>query len=80
MEIDLEQEFQILMRAVVKQIDDKEQRGELTTDEAVRLSDMIRERMQPPERKPARAWNSSGCYDVLNTDYTWDDGWSPSTC
>jgi hypothetical protein len=76
-EINLEQEFQILMRTVIKQINDKMSRGELTNDEGELLVGMVEDRMQPP----ARAWNSSNCFiGEDDPDYSYDQGWSPSTC
>ena len=75
MEINLEQEFQILMRTVLKQINDKKDRGELTYDEATLLIDMVEDRMRP---FPTAAWDSSGC--SIGSDYQNDDGWTSSTC
>jgi hypothetical protein len=71
-EIDLEQEFQMLMRTVIKQIGDKRDRGELTDLEAADLLRMVEDRMQAPQKSdPDRAWSSSNCY--LD-----DDGWMGS--
>ena len=72
-DINLEQEFQLLMRTVIKQINDKMDRGELTADEGTRLIKMVEGRMLPPKE-----WSIED--DPTYSDYTYDQGWSPSTC
>lgn len=68
--IDLEQEFQLLMRTVVKQIEDKVQRGELTRPEANQLLTMVDVRMNPfPKPHP-----TDRLYELDE-----DEGWSAST-
>ncbi len=67
-DIDLEHEFQLLKDAAIKQIGDKLAKGELTDEQADKLTDMVQEGMNPPQT----AWSSSGCsYD--------DGGWSGSS-
>lgn len=59
--INLEQEFQLLMRTVIKQIDIKVSSGELTTEEATKLVDMVG-RCHPKsqdEVEPEPSWESS---------------------
>jgi hypothetical protein len=72
-EINLEQEFQLLMRTVIKQINDKMDRGELTANEGEQLTKLVEARMQPPA--PVDEWD-----DPTYSDYTYDQGWSPSSC
>lgn len=84
MDIDLEQEFQLLMRTVIKQIDDKVQRGELTDHEAADLLEMLEDRMQvKAEPFPIPAWNNSGC-TIGQEDWPAgvdpETGWEHSRC
>lgn len=74
--IDLEQEFQLLMRTVVKQIEDKVNAGALTRPEANQLLTMVNTRMQPPEQE---AWSAStqACMDAYQ--YEEDEAWSSSS-
>jgi len=63
MDIDLEQEFQLLMRVVIKQINDKITTGELTEPEASQLIDMVNDRMFSG-RSYDNAWSQSqDCYE-----------------
>jgi hypothetical protein len=66
MNIDLEQEFQLLMRVVIKQINDKITTGELTEPEASQLINMVNERTYNPSDPYANDHSSS------------DDGWRQS--
>lgn len=75
-DINLEQEFQILMRTVVKQINDKMNRGELTTEEGERLIRMVENRTKLPAKEDV--WDADD--DPLYSDYTYDQGWYSSLC
>lgn len=84
--IDLEQEFQLLMRTVFKQIEDKVQRGELTRPEANQLITMVNIRLNPTptdDRVDEDGWSAStrACMEAYEFDrggvYE-DDGWSGS--
>jgi hypothetical protein len=76
MDIDLEQEFQLLMRTVIKQIGEKVERGELTDHEAADLLRMVEDRMQ--FQKESVAWNTSGCnFPAPPQDYR-DEDWPPN--
>lgn len=84
--IDLEQEFQQLMRTVLKQIEDKVQSGELTRTEANHLITMVNVRMHPPTDDDRddleEGWSEStracmDAYDRERDDY--DRGWSRSS-
>lgn len=93
--IDLEQEFQLLMRTVTKQIEDKVQRGELTRPEANQLITMVNVRMASfPALKDNgvdlededEGWSAStrACMGVPDRESDYppfddDDGWSGST-
>lgn len=58
MDINLDQEFQILMRIAMTKIQTKVGEGELTEEEAEKLTEMVQKVMdEPPE--PPRAWTSS---------------------
>jgi hypothetical protein len=70
--IDIEEEWEKLMANVRKQILDKEDAGELSTQEA---DELLRKAGGNPEERNV-GWNSSGC--SIGSDY--DDGWSPSLC
>jgi hypothetical protein len=70
-DINLEQEFQILMRTVIKQINDKMNRGELTDNEGKQLIKMVETRTREPDLFED---------DPTYTDYTYDQGWSSSSC
>lgn len=70
MSIDLEQEFFLLMRTVHKRITDKYDAGELTSDEAEALTQMVKDRTS--------AFTES--FSALPKDST-EAGWSISqTC
>jgi hypothetical protein len=56
-EIDLEQEFRLLMRMARKQVDVKVNSGELTEEEGNQLLDMIDDRTNTSE-----GWQSSSIY------------------
>lgn len=61
MNIDLDQEFQILMRVAMAKIQFKLREGELTYEEAEQLTEMVQKVVdEPPE---VRGWTSSsvGC-------------------
>lgn len=62
--IDLEQEFEKLMRIVRKQIEDKQASGELTTEEAYQLQTMVNVRLYPTtdEALDNDGWSSSKCW------------------
>ena len=68
--IDLEQEFCSLMRTLIKQIDDKCNSGELTAEEAQRLTEMVEERsdidiLHQQAEQRNYGWSHSGC------SFTW---------
>lgn len=73
MEMDLEQEFQKLMRTVIRKINDKLEDGELTADEAGELTRMVMDRTATPP--VARGWDNS--MDSCTIDQ--DEGWTGST-
>lgn len=82
--IDLEQEFQLLMRNVERQIEDKVTTGQLTQSDANRLLTMISTRMVSPveigdeDLSEYEVWSAStqACY---GSDYRDDGGWSGSS-
>ena len=71
--IDLEQEFEKLMRVVRKQIEDKQASGELTTEEAYQLQTMVNVRMNPTTDAALDddGWSNSSRACA-------DDAWDPS--
>jgi hypothetical protein len=78
--MDLEQEFQKLMDEAIKSIAEKRKKGELSSEEASDLVDIVSTRRQ----KGARAWSySSDCYtdELDESDYSSDDspGWQRSS-
>lgn len=77
--IDLEQEFQLLIRTVIKQINDKVTSGELTQFEAGQLTTMVNLRTQLPAQTEV-AWSESTieCMEAYRRDLEGDDGWSGS--
>lgn len=62
MNIDLDQEFQILMRIAMTKIQVKVSEGELTYEEAEQLTEMVQKVMDDPPAQD-RGWTSSsvGC-------------------
>lgn len=79
--MDLEQEFEKLMRTVYKQIEDKVQSGELTRPEANQLITMVSDRMAPPVLLGDDGWSAS-TRACMGADYNYDDdddGWSGSS-
>lgn len=80
--IDLEQEFQLLMRTVVKQIEDKVSTGELTRKEGNDLITMVNLRTVRPTELGDEGWSAStiSCMEAANyDDYDQDDAWSGSS-
>jgi hypothetical protein len=83
--IDLEQEFQQLMRMTLQTINNKVVSGELTRPEANQLITMVNVRMQPPSRvagddfPPDEGWSASteACYAAYQADE--DEAWSGSS-
>lgn len=72
--VDLEEEFEKLRNAVLKQIVDKQSAGELEAGEAQQLINMVYDRMYIETRG---RWNSSNC--SIGVDYETDDGWQGSS-
>ena len=69
---DLEKEFQDLMQDVIKQINERHAKGEITQAEADSLIEMVGTRMVDPDTRTIDAWSgSSSCYD--------DSSWSSSS-
>jgi hypothetical protein len=82
--IDLEQEFQLLMRTVVKQIEDKVATGELTRREANDLITMVNLRTVRPTELGDEGWSQStiSCMEAANYMNNYDgneDAWSGSS-
>lgn len=77
---DLEEEFKKLVDGMYKAIAAKESNGDLTRYEAQDLREMVYERTLSDRDRQARAWHNSGCSigDDYESDYTYDEGWSPS--
>jgi hypothetical protein len=78
--IDLEQEFQLLMRTVVKQIENKVDTGELTRREANDLISMVNLRTQRPTELGDEGWSPStiSCMETDRYLYEREDAWSGS--